>query len=114
MQDPVIFSGTVRSNLDPFGDAGSDEAIWEALARVRASAGRHAEHPEVSIQVAGGVPRSLHLPCLPNGLVLPPTLSAQAGLEGTVRGMEGGLDAKIAEGGGNLSVGQRQVHSGGR
>eukprot|EP00878_Enallax_costatus_P030323 GHUV01033007.1.p1 GENE.GHUV01033007.1~~GHUV01033007.1.p1 ORF type:complete len:296 (+),score=17.98 GHUV01033007.1:573-1460(+) len=30
-QDPVIFSGTVRSNLDPFGQAGSDAAIWEAL-----------------------------------------------------------------------------------
>ncbi|PRW61038.1 multidrug resistance-associated 1 isoform X8 [Chlorella sorokiniana] len=64
-QDPVIFSGTVRSNLDPFGHAGSDEAVWEAL--------------------------------------------AQAGLEGTVRAMPGGLEAKIAEGGGNLSVGQRQL-----
>ncbi len=34
LQDPVIFSGTVRSNLDPFGHAGSDTAIWEALAQV--------------------------------------------------------------------------------
>ncbi len=32
-QDPVIFSGTVRSNLDPFGQAHSDAAIWEALTR---------------------------------------------------------------------------------
>lgn len=32
-QDPVIFSGTVRDNLDPFGDAGSDDRIWEALKR---------------------------------------------------------------------------------
>lgn len=30
-QDPVVFSGTIRSNLDPFGDAGGDEAIWGAL-----------------------------------------------------------------------------------
>ncbi|KAL4446696.1 hypothetical protein ABPG77_007940 [Micractinium sp. CCAP 211/92] len=64
-QDPVIFSGSVRSNLDPFGDAGSDERIWGAL--------------------------------------------SQAGLADAVRGMPGGLDAPIAEGGGNLSVGQRQL-----
>jgi ABC-type multidrug transport system fused ATPase/permease subunit len=30
-QDPVIFSGSVRSNLDPFGQAPSDVVIWEAL-----------------------------------------------------------------------------------
>eukprot|EP00892_Ulva_mutabilis_P002364 jgi/Ulvmu1/12128/UM084_0055.1 len=29
-QDPVIFTGSVRSNLDPFGGA-TDTAIWEAL-----------------------------------------------------------------------------------
>ena len=32
-QDPVIFSGTVRDNLDPFGDAGGDNKIWEALSQ---------------------------------------------------------------------------------
>ncbi|GBF89551.1 canalicular multispecific organic anion transporter [Raphidocelis subcapitata] len=32
-QDPVIFSGSVRSNLDPFGEAPGDGAIWEALRR---------------------------------------------------------------------------------
>ncbi|GIL72743.1 hypothetical protein Vretimale_4441 [Volvox reticuliferus] len=34
-QDPVIFSGTVRSNLDPFGQfkAGGDNEMWEALRR---------------------------------------------------------------------------------
>ena len=33
VQDPVIFSGTVRSNLDPFGIAESDAKLWEALER---------------------------------------------------------------------------------
>ena len=30
-QDPVIFSGTVRSNLDPFDDIKEDRKIWNAL-----------------------------------------------------------------------------------
>ncbi|GMT07512.1 hypothetical protein PENTCL1PPCAC_29686 [Pristionchus entomophagus] len=29
-QDPVLFSGTLRENLDPFGKH-SDEAVWEAI-----------------------------------------------------------------------------------
>lgn len=31
VQDPVIFSGSVRANLDPFDTAGGDLHIWEAL-----------------------------------------------------------------------------------
>jgi len=33
-QEPALFSGTVRSNLDPSGEwAGKDEALWLALAK---------------------------------------------------------------------------------
>lgn len=63
-QDPVMFQGTLRQNLDPFG-AYDDARLWDAL-------------------------RSAHL----------------AAFVGT---LEGRLDADIAEGGENLSVGQRQL-----
>ena len=32
-QDPVLFSGTIRSNLDPF-DEYSDSDVWSALERI--------------------------------------------------------------------------------
>ncbi|KAM9848054.1 ATP-binding cassette sub-family C member 2 [Aulostomus maculatus] len=63
-QDPVLFSGTLRMNLDPF-DRFSDEDIWRVL--------------ELS-----------HL-------------------KDYVAGLQEGLQYEVAEGGENLSVGQRQL-----
>jgi len=63
-QDPVLFSGTLRLNLDPF-DRHTDEELWKAL--------------EVS-----------HL-------------------KNFVSGLDDGLQHAVAEGGENLSVGQRQL-----
>ena len=37
-QDPVLFSGTMRYNLDPFSDF-SDAELWDVLEQV----GRHEE-----------------------------------------------------------------------
>lgn len=62
-QDPVLFSGSCRSNLDPWGRY-ADHELWEALA---------------SVQLKGVVEAA------------------------------GGLMAKMAEAGDNLSVGQRQL-----
>lgn len=31
VQDPVVFSGTVRDNLDPFGSNEGDSPLWAAL-----------------------------------------------------------------------------------
>lgn len=63
-QDPVLFSGSLRMNIDPFNSF-SDDAIWTSL--------------------------------------------EQAHLKLFVKGLSDGLEYKIAEGGENLSVGQRQL-----
>ncbi|XP_049867758.1 multidrug resistance-associated protein 1 isoform X3 [Pectinophora gossypiella] len=63
-QDPVLFSGTLRTNLDPFG-VYTDDDIWRSL-----------EH---------------------------------AHLKAFVKGLQAGLRHEVAEGGENLSVGQRQL-----
>jgi len=66
-QDPVIFSGTVRSNLDPFNETEGDAEIWNAL--------------------------------------------KLSGMKSTIEELpdKKGLDSSIDEGGGNLSVGQKQL-----
>ncbi|KAL7060033.1 hypothetical protein AAHC03_010095 [Spirometra sp. Aus1] len=65
-QDPLLFVGTVRSNLDP-EDCFEDEALWHALEAVQ--------------------------------------------LKSVVEAMPGGLWSRVAEGGSNLSTGQRQLFS---
>jgi ABC-type multidrug transport system fused ATPase/permease subunit len=63
-QDPVLFSGTVRTNLDPFSKH-TDAQLWESLGHVN--------------------------------------------LKEMVKDAEGGLEARVAEGGDNWSLGQRQL-----
>jgi len=63
-QEPVMFKGTVRSNLDPFGEL-SDADLWEALSLVS--------------------------------------------LRKSISEMPGGLDAHVADGGCNFSLGQKQL-----
>lgn len=52
-QDPTLFSGTIRSNLDPFG-AHDDAALWEALRKASLDASVRA-HPLGLDQVGDGL-----------------------------------------------------------
>ena len=82
----MIFSGSVRYNLDPFGQY-SDEEIWMALQ-----------------QVCGVEHKRCHMTVI---LVASGTLQVQ--LKAAIQEMEGHLEASVTEGGSNFSVGQRQL-----
>lgn len=79
-QDPTLFTGTIRSNLDPF-DQYTDEQMFEALRRVNLIA------PEQQVALARGA-----------------TPPADENQNKFLR-----LDNPIAEGGSNLSQGERQL-----
>ncbi|KAI9729565.1 MAG: hypothetical protein M1834_006761 [Cirrosporium novae-zelandiae] len=89
-QDPVLFSGTVRSNLDPF-DRYSDVELRDALERVHLI--RSSEAPSRDEQIAG--PSGSSTPT-----VVPSTSNSNIFAD---------LTSAISEGGQNLSQGQRQL-----
>lgn len=91
-QDPVLFSGSIRSNLDPF-DQSSDDELYAALERVhlmtRAETAEDNSSAESSTPVSSG--------------------SGTAIQDNTNANIFESLDSPVSEGGLNLSQGQRQL-----
>ncbi|KAJ1899647.1 hypothetical protein LPJ81_004100 [Coemansia sp. IMI 209127] len=90
-QDPVLFNGTIRFNLDPF-DEHPDELLWDALKRTHLVRERGNQTNSSTVSVSEGVKEQ------------PPMLERMVGIFTS-------LDAEIKENGQNLSQGQRQLVS---
>ncbi|KIW98705.1 uncharacterized protein Z519_00366 [Cladophialophora bantiana CBS 173.52] len=97
-QDPVLFSGTVRSNLDPF-EQQTDKELKEALARVHLISSTTASPSAVASGSATPVPDQRATDSSPD---------ADAAAAANINIFHS-LSSKISEGGLNLSQGQRQL-----
>ncbi|KAN0064357.1 hypothetical protein ACQY0O_002552 [Thecaphora frezii] len=85
MQDPVLFSGTLRDNLDPFNEY-SDDEILDAMGKINIAARRGDDEEEG--EEDGKQPR-----------------------EATASAMQLTLDTPVSSGGANFSAGQAQLIS---
>jgi len=94
-QDPTLFAGTLRSNLDIYNEY-SDMEMFESLHRVNLISNK--EHNKL---MNGGMNRILSVPTTaPNG-------NGEEDHENTNKFLD--LDSEISEGGLNLSQGERQL-----
>lgn len=87
-QDPVLFSGTLRRNLDPFNEF-SDKLLWEVLEEVT--------EPTIKYQD----------PIFSE--ILYRYLCLQVELKDAATATGNGLDNRVLDRGSNYSVGQRQL-----
>ncbi|KAH8927089.1 hypothetical protein BT69DRAFT_1258598 [Atractiella rhizophila] len=97
-QEPAIFSGTIRSNLDPFSEH-SDSACWDVLRRVQLVS-------STPVSGAGS----------PSGKSTPSEMGQRSKLMGLEMPKSRRIDVKslkdrVSAGGANLSSGQRQLLS---
>jgi ABC-type multidrug transport system fused ATPase/permease subunit len=110
-QDPTLFTGTIRTNLDPFG-LFTDEEIFTALRGVQLINGPSAANsrPETPVQTL----RKNGAESPTNKPNSPASSTTAAGSAADTSAMENkniflNLSSTVAESGANLSQGQRQL-----
>lgn len=101
-QDPVIFSDTVRWNLDPFGRF-TDDQLWDVLEKTHLKDAIRSLALSVNEINSIGHHESRDISSSTNV-----SYSCSVNDE-SVRCFEGGLEVVLSEGGQNLSLGQRQL-----
>ncbi|KAJ2657404.1 hypothetical protein IWW48_004533 [Coemansia sp. RSA 1200] len=100
-QDPVLFNGSIRFNLDPF-DEHPDELLWEALRRTHLI-------KELDSQTAGSSSRVSVSSVVGGGESNGGDTDGDGSALERMAGIFTSLDAEIKENGQNLSLGQRQL-----
>ncbi|KAJ1736346.1 hypothetical protein LPJ72_001503 [Coemansia sp. Benny D160-2] len=95
-QDPVLFNGTIRYNIDPFEEY-PDELIWDALNRVHMTREQSSHATSASTSIVE----------IANGENVGGT-AGELQLE-RMSGVFSSLDDKIEQNGHSLSAGQRQL-----
>ncbi|KAF6803445.1 ATP-dependent bile acid permease [Colletotrichum musicola] len=103
-QDPTLFMGTIRSNLDPF-DVYTDEQIFEALRKVQLIG------PDESTTRPVTPSASSMLPATPNLALIQgeANSSPASSIAPTNKNVFLNLSSTVSESGSNLSQGQRQL-----
>lgn len=94
-QEPVLFSGTMRKNLDPF-DEFPDHALWNALDEV------------IIYLFLYLLFIFIHWVRIKFRLIII-NIYFKVELKDAIEDLPGGLNSKMSEGGSNFSVGQRQL-----
>lgn len=104
-QEAVLFSGTIRSNLDPFGEK-QDSELWDALRRAHLidtnPYDSNAHH-----QTKQGAP----LAASDDGSGSQPTTEGSSGSTAVATVSRFTLDTIVEEDGGNFSAGERSLIS---